>query len=795
MIGQGSERGGCRAGSGRARWLQAAAIAALLPVPMAAHALAADAAPGGLDNEIAEIVVTAQKREQNLQDIGLSIAAFSGDALLERGVDNLEGVLESVPGTGFYDVTGGGVPVIILRGVGLQNFRVNDTPTTAVYVDEIYQTSVAEAAASFFDIERIEVIKGPQGGLYGRNAVGGAIQVISRAPRLDRSDGYVSLGYGRYNRLEGEAAVGVPLSETLAMRVSGRFVTSDDTYFRSVSGGFKHGEEDKWAGRAILLYKPSDAVSVQIKVHGGQDRSETPLLRAVGIYAPLGLDLAPGYNLADGAILNAGGAAPGLGSLCAAILNGGRDATGCQTLDGESEAAHGLAGRYDSASNFRPRLDNGWWGASAQGQFGIGDYTLTSITAYDRFDHGRKVDFDAVPSVQQHVDYSSRIEAWSQEVRLSYDNAGPLSWLAGASYAQDVLTESSRLTGETGLVPLAFGGLTQAEQPYRQKTRAVAGFARIDWAMRGDLRIILEGRYTREKKSFVGGVNLPQIDFTLTYADDSAQYSAFTGKLAVEWSPADHALLYASLSRGFKSGGFFGGFATNNAQLEPYDKETILAYEAGFKTDWREAGVRVNGALFYYDRQDVQASGIDTSGAIAINKLTNVGDAETYGAELEMAWRPATFLSLQANLAYVKSEIVASDAVTSDIYLSTASAPFKGARLPNQPAFSANVTARFSQPLGAWGLGYVEADYNYVSNQDLRLVTIPEERAVVREGGYGLVGLRLGIDADAGWSASAFVSNLFDRKYRSVVANDTLGGIYEIYGPPRSWGLSLKYSF
>ncbi|MEZ5983591.1 MAG: Plug domain-containing protein [Parvularculaceae bacterium] len=134
----------------------------------------------------ATIVVTAQKARTEHSDIGLSVSALSGEQMLERNVDNLEGVLGFVPGTGFYDVTGGGVPIIILRGVGLQNFRINDTPTTAIYVDEVYQTSVAEAAATLFDVERVEVIKGPQGGLYGRNAVGGAVQVISRAPSLQR---------------------------------------------------------------------------------------------------------------------------------------------------------------------------------------------------------------------------------------------------------------------------------------------------------------------------------------------------------------------------------------------------------------------------------------------------------------------------------------------------------------------------------------------------------------------------------------------------------------------------------
>jgi iron complex outermembrane recepter protein len=777
-----------------ARLLTAGAVIAVAMKP--AMAQTEPGQDGGAELVQNVVVITAQKREQSIQDVGLSVSALSGDQLLERNIDNLEGVLDFVPGTGFYDVTGGGVPIIILRGVGLQNFRINDTPTTAVYVDEIYQTSVAEAAATLFDVERVEVIKGPQGGLYGRNAVGGAIQVISRAPDLRKQEGYVNLGYGEYGRIQAEGAFGTPLSDKLGVRLSGRLVSSDDTYYHSVSGGFDHGAEEKWAARGVVLYEPSDTAEIKIKVHGGSDTSETPLLRAVGVYARLGLDLVPGYNLADGVILNAGGAAPGLGSLCAAILDGHRDATSCETLDGLTEAEHGLVDRYDSASNFRPQLDNNWWGISAQGVFQFGDYTLTSISAYDEFTHGRSVDYDAVPTVQQQIEYNSNIEAWSQELRLAHDNGGALSWLIGASYAEDTLTESTLLTGTTGLVPLAFGGLTQAEQPYHQDTDAIAGFGRIDWQTSEHVNLILEGRYTSENKAFVGGVNLPEIDLPLTFADDSATYDAFTGKAALEWTPTSDVLIYGSVSRGFKSGGFFGGFATSNAQLEPFDKETILAYEAGFKTDWPAQSLRLNGAVFYYDRQDVQASGFDTSGAIGINKLTNVGDAETLGGELETAWSPVDFFSLQANLAYVHSEIVKSDKTTSDIFVSTSSASFKGARLPNQPEFTANLIARLQKDVGSLGQGFLQAEYSYASEQDLRLVVIPEERAVATEDGYSLVNLRAGVQSDGGgWSASVFVTNLFDQEYRTVVTNDTLGGIYEIYGAPRIWGISVGHVF
>ncbi|MEZ5983593.1 MAG: TonB-dependent receptor [Parvularculaceae bacterium] len=305
---------------------------------------------------------------------------------------------------------------------------------------------------------------------------------------------------------------------------------------------------------------------------------------------------------------------------------------------------------------------------------------------------------------------------------------------------------------------------------------------------------MLEGRYTSEEKSFEGGVYLPQIDVQLTYANDSKTYSAFTGKAAIEWTPTNNALLYASVSRGFKSGGFFGGFATSNAQLEPFDKETILkpTRPVSRSTGW---STRLNGAVFYYDRQDMQATGFDTSGAIGINKLTNVGDAEVIGGELEMAWTPAD--SSQGNLAYVHSEIVSSDKTTSDIFSpSTSSASFmRSARLPNQPEFSATSSARAARHQHA-GIGFFQAEYSYASEQDLHLVVIPEERAVSTEKwlqprqSAGRSSVRRGRVV-----RFVFVTNVFDEKYRTVVTNDTLGGVYELYGAPRIWGVSLGYSF
>ncbi len=204
------------------------------------RSLALAQAPPEASPAIEEIVVVAQKREQLIQDVGIAVTAFSGRNLRERDIDQSEDLYQLIPNVNLQNNGGGGAPVVIVRGVGLQSFRINDSPTTAFYVDDVYQTSVASAEWTMFDLERVEVLKGPQGGLYGRNALGGAIQIISRTPSVDEaSNGYVSLGFEEYSREELEAAASFAIGDKFAIRVAGRDVDGSDAPYRSVTGGYE----------------------------------------------------------------------------------------------------------------------------------------------------------------------------------------------------------------------------------------------------------------------------------------------------------------------------------------------------------------------------------------------------------------------------------------------------------------------------------------------------------------------------------------------------------------------------
>lgn len=757
---------------------------------------------------IEEIVVTAQKRDQSSQDVGIAVAAISAKTMLEQGITNGADLAKAIPNLSLQNIGGGGLPVVIVRGIGLQNFRINDSPTTSFYVDEIYQTSIASVEFSMYDMSRVEVLKGPQGGLYGRNTIGGAVQVISKAPEVgEDANGFISAGYGSYDRVSVEGGASYPLSDTMAVRLSGRYEKSGDQYTRSVVDGFNHGEIDKLAGRFQLRLTPSDSVDILFKVHGGKDHSETSLLRTVGLYQNYGG--AGGFGAPNVSLALIYGLFGQPGMLCDSITSGnGSDPSSCATLNGQTPESLGLTtgdeGRYDSAGvSMLPAIMSDWFGASAVANFDINDdFTLTSITAYDKIDYNRTIDADATKAEFQDIEYSSKIKSYQQELRLAYDSNEKTNWLLGVNYAEDELTENTVLYGADGVLPLFFGGATWSPQDYVQKTKAFAAFGHGEWNVSDTVSLISELRYTNAKKTFAGGQQLGFADGTtapfFTVADEIS-FNALSGKVGINWQPNDDMLVYANASRGFKTGGFFGGFATNPDELTPFDKETINAYEIGFKSDLADKTMRLNASIFYYDRQDVQmnAADPDPDAVVHIAHLSNIGDIKAYGAEVDLTWLATDYLTIQASAGMTNSEIDKSNFNFNGVLPLSGGGSAEGRNTPNYSKFSSNVIARYERPVSDALFGHFQAEYNYRSSKDLSLITNPTmETPLFHEPGYGLLNLRAGITPqEGGWSLTASVDNVTESIYRVEARGDGLYGVRELYGAPRTWRLNVSYDF
>jgi iron complex outermembrane recepter protein len=334
-------------------------------------------------------------------------------------------------------------------------------------------------------------------------------------------------------------------------------------------------------------------------------------------------------------------------------------------------------------------------------------------------------------------------------------------------------------------------------QNYVQDTEAVAVYGHAEWRFAESLNLIGELRYTDEKKSFVGGARLgfangATVPFVAT--DDATSFDAPSGKLGLEWTVRDDLLAYGSIARGFKTGGFYGGFPTDVSQLAPFDAETLWGYELGVKSDWRDGRLRLNASLFSYDREDVQQNAADPASSINIKRITNIGDVETLGVEADVTWAVTDALSLQLGVGTTDAEVSDSSFIQASSLPLLPDTPIEGSNLPNYSEVSGNFVGRYEGSFGG-NLGFhVQLEGRYQSEQDLSIITSPLEVPVFTEPGYSLWNLRFGLGAaDLRWQAQLFVDNLSDETYRILARNDGAFGIHELYGMPRTLGVEFQY--
>ena len=406
--------------------------------------------------ELEEIVVTAQKRTEDLQKVGIAISAYTAEELHNLGARSLRDVTAITPNVTLFDEYGSGQPTWVIRGVGLADFNANNTPTAAIYVDDVYMTSNVMGGIGLFDLQQVEVLKGPQGALYGRNTSGGAVRVISNAPVKGLAEGYGTLTYGRWDDAIAEGAVNLPVGDTAALRVSGRLNESGEGWQESMVTGKKHGKKDLWSARALLLTDIGDSTELLFNVHGSADNSETTLGRGMGLYD------------AD------------TGGYCAAVLAGHQDDEHCAMeatfYDPEFRypAVQGDSGRRTLGDPIN-QFNNDGHGASIRLTSEFEAATLTSITAYERFNYGLTFDYDGSEGEFAHQHAKTQIEAWSQELRLASNTGGPLSWLAGAEFAKDDLSEDRDFGIASDLGIVAAAGFDRANMLYDQSTEVDCG--------------------------------------------------------------------------------------------------------------------------------------------------------------------------------------------------------------------------------------------------------------------------------------------------------------------------------
>lgn len=722
-----------------------------------------------------EIIVTAGRREERLQDVPTAVSALGEDLFKLNGVGrSANEVLNYIPNAS-AGTQQHGRPRWWIRGIGAGQQQLDLASPVGFYLDDVYISNASATGLPLFDIERVEVLRGPQGTLWGKNTTGGAVNVITKRPELSGDqDNYAKLEYGSYDDKVAEGGVGFAIvPEQLAARVSFR-LDHRGGRFDNLFTGDKSNAVDDDVFRGQLLAKPSDSLTALLSLHY-RDYDTQGTYWTTRSYDPSGV-FRNGY-------------VPSL------------DLDELSTNAGEWSRSKQLGGslRFD--------LD-------------LGGTTLTSITGYERWKSTSAGDGDYTPLEISRSYVDARSQQWTQELRLTSPKENRFSWIVGAFYFnEDIHSNAWSARLPNGAVP-QMAGSTAAQAysltAYRHKAESGAAFASGTFAVTDQFKVTLGARYTRETKTLdfdrfnattTSWTNYAQWwnSFTGTFGgpgtfsgDLSKTWNAFTYDVTPSWQIDHDNLLYFKFSHGVKSGGF-NTAATLPIALVAVNPEKLDAYELGYKSTWLDGALTFNATAFHYDYRDVQVNVVGPNpgavGGATVSYLQNAARAKADGAEFELTARPVENLSFNAavGLLYTKFK---------EFQVNNGGANLAGNQFVRSPHLTLNIGANYTVPLGDAGkldfgadARYTSLQYYYVTPQD----TV--NRAILDQPGYTLANARITYtSANERISVSAFVNNLLDTTYRNHAlpayspATGVLGDIVQ-YGDPRTYGGSLIVRF
>lgn len=713
----------------------------------------ADAEEGADQGGIGVIVVTAQKRAQNLQDVPVSVTAFDNQMIRDAGFTNSLSIGDQVPNLEIK--TFGGVPNIFIRGVGNNDFNSSSIGPISVYRDDVVVASTGSQIFSLFDLERVEVVRGPQGTLFGKNTTGGAVQFFSKLPG-DEFEGNARFGYGRFSLFEGEVAASLPITNTLSVRVAG-MVRMRDGEKVNLFDGSDAINVDEAAARAIVRWRPTSDTDIRLTVGGGRDRSDYLENKPVGTIN--GADL---FGYSDPFPDNP------------RLLN------------------------FDGAS--RNFSDNVFVNFVAKHDFG--DWSIQSLTGFDKSDVDNAVDVDGGPLRVDAITFLTEAKQFTQELQLSYDG-GPLNAILGLYYFHEDFEARSNadLLGELSFADGALPLITQATR----KNDAYAIFGQGTYSITPDWRVTVGGRYTIDKVDATHQADLVSGFFDRDIANGAPialvpfvqlndTYKSFSWRLGMDYDVTEDVLAYFSVDKGFKAGGFNIGIITSVAERTQVDPETLISYEVGLKSTLFDRKLRMNLSAFYYDYSDLQVLSVNVQAGSAVPTLglDNAADAEIKGIEAEIFAKPNDWLDLGLNFGILDAKF--------KNYLSGAIDPvtgnprdFSGNRLPGAPKFTLSTNAQITVPVGRFETRW-RAEYNYTGK---KFYNNAQSDLISSGEGYGLLNLRATFaDTDSGWEIAAWAKNVTGKDY-IVDATDTsgFGFVPRYYGERATYGAEFSLKF
>lgn len=768
----------------------------------------AEAAPQqDSDVNIGDIVVTANKREQKLNDVGLTVAVVSGDALKNQQINSLADLAQTIPSLSFTN-TSSNTPVYTLRGVGFYETSIGAYPTVSVYSDEVPLSFPVLSSHSAYDLDRVEVLKGPQGTLFGQNATGGAINYIAAKPTNAFHAGG-SLSYGRFNEVIGEGYVAGPLTNTLTARLSGRLERADGWQISNSRPNDRNGKLENYMGRLQIAFEPSDSARFLLNINGWKDKSQTAAAQYIG--------LTPQNPILDPAV-----AAATFSPL-------------------KARAADWTPGV--------PFADNRMWQSSLRADVDLSDgITLTSLTAYADYKQRQGADGDGLPA--RDVDLvrdSGTIRTVSQELRLSNGSGHGLRWVIGGNYEHSKIDQIVDLdisaTSSNATLGAVLGyPIRNATYSALQRMTNYAFFGNAEYDLAETLTLKGGIRYTNAKTEvdscnrdmsgdpkgtgpffydiLLGRVFgayqtgncfainlLPQavgstaVGAPGNYVDTLHEHNV-SWRVGLDWKPKPGMLLYANIAKGYKAGSFPTVSAFEFTQYLPVKQESVLAYEAGFKASLLDRALQFNGAAFYYDYRDKQLRSKEDAGPFGIlDVLQNIPKSTVKGFELEFVARPIPSLTVSSTFTYLDARIDR----FSGINAGGVPADFAGVAVPYTPKYQVGTNVDYQFPLGENLNGFLGASLTYRSSTvsviggDLNPPTLAASavggKPLFRIDDYALVDLRAGIEAPGGrWRFSVWGKNVLNKYYWNNVVAD-FDTVVRYANKPATYGVSIAFKY
>ncbi len=786
-----------------------------------------------------EVVVTAQKREQGVQDVGIAITAFSGDQIKALGVEQSFDIATFSPGVHISGNLAGQNTQFSMRGVTQNDFNDVVEAPNAVYLDEGYFAIAQAQTFAVFDIERVEILKGPQGTLFGRNATGGLVQYVSRKPSLEVVEGFADFTYGVFDseadadQFRVEAAVGGPLSLNFGARVAVMYNQHDgyleNRYPQAAVGGATFGlspgnspgagagadlgDDDTIATRATFLFEPNDALRVTASLNYAKSDVATGPYQSkptIGVFngdprigagelvnvinTPAGETR---ESIIQGTAVDGGSDQADTGvftNIAPRALPGG-DFFGYKDPDGDDFTFSG-----DFA--FEDQGETETWGVNGRVEWEFaGGLKLTSVTDFKDYQKLLFIDVDSAP-VNQLANYAGvDATSFTQELRLNGES-DRTRWVLGLYYLNIDTDADNGLKAPANSLPVVFGGLPASGADIavdaKLETDSYSIFGQLEYDVTEQVTLIGGLRIIQEEKDYEMAQNLyvsnspnkvhQGVPFAALNAfKTSSSDTLWAGKVQLDYHATDDILLYAGVNRGVKAGSFnaplagtFFALPNGNGDI-PYDEEVLVSYEGGFKYTLPSGHTRFNGNAFYYDYSDYQAFLFTGVGGVVINR-----DADNVGFELELQTSPFEGFDALLSTAWF-------DATVEDVPLRVGSSITRDVDPTYAPEFQFTALARYEWPMFN-GMMHVTGDLSYSDEYFYNLRNFDADKF----DDYVMVNLGLGwASTDGHWSAKFRVNNVTDER-AGIQGFDlaTLCGCNEVsFRPPRWYGFTLGYTF